>query len=138
VKTEQSQTVRIIPKQVSELTEISTIKLHTLMYLRGNIPTFIKITDGSAHDVNILDDILLEPGAFYIIDRGYIDFSRLYSLNQFLSFSLVRVKKNFKFRILYSYPIDKSTGWKCSKNSNLGSNFNLFTCSDHKKTIENK
>lgn len=86
------------------------IKLHTLMDLRGNIPTFIKITDGKVHDVNILDDLIPEPGSFYIMDRGYLDFARLYTLNQCSAFFVIRAKTNLKSRRLYSHLIDKSTG----------------------------
>jgi len=91
------------------------VKLHTLLDLRGSIPTFIKITDGKVHDVNILDHLVLEPGSFYVMDRGYVDFSRLYILNQCLAFFVTRAKSNFKFRRLYSHPIDKSTGLKCDQ-----------------------
>ena len=91
------------------------IKLHTLLDLRGNIPTFIRITEALLHDVNILDDLLLEAGAFYIMDRGYLDFGRLYTFHQCLAFFVTRAKGNFQFRRLYSHPIDKSTGLKCDQ-----------------------
>lgn len=91
------------------------IKLHTLLDLRGNIPTFIRITEALLHDVNILDDLLLEVGAFYIMDRGYLDFGRLYTFHQSLAFFITRAKGNFQFRRLYSHPIDKSTGLKCDQ-----------------------
>ena len=91
------------------------IKLHTLMDLRGSIPTFIRITDGTVHDVNILDELITEPGSFYIMDRGYIDFARLYTLTQWLSYFVIRAKTNLKFRRLYSHTIDKSTGLKCDQ-----------------------
>ena len=91
------------------------VKLHTLLDLRGNIPTFIKITDGKVHDVNILDHLVLEPGSFYVMDRGYVDFSRLYNLAQCLAFFITRAKSNFKFRRLYSHPVDKLTGLKCDQ-----------------------
>ncbi len=91
------------------------IKLHSLLDLRGNIPSFIKITDGKVHDVNILDELIQEPGSFYIIDRAYLDFVRLYSLQQSFSFFVIRSKKNLQFRRLYSHPIDKSTGVKCDQ-----------------------
>jgi len=86
------------------------IKLHTLLDLRGNIPSFIEITDGKVHDVNILDDLIPEPGSFYIMDRGYIDFLRLHVLTECSAFFVTRAKSNFKFRRLYSHPIDKSRG----------------------------
>ena len=91
------------------------IKLHTLMDLQGSIPTFIKITDGKIHDVNILDDLIPEPGSFYIMDRGYLDFSRLYTLTRFFAFFVTRSKTNLQFRRLYSHPVDKPTGLRCDQ-----------------------
>jgi len=91
------------------------IKLHTLLDLRGNIPTFIRITEALIHDVNILDYIIPEAGAFYIMDRGYLDFGRLYTFHQCLAFFVTRAKGNFQFRRLYSHPIDKSTGLRCDQ-----------------------
>ena len=91
------------------------IKLHTLLDLRGNIPSFIRITEALLHDVNILDDLLLEAGAFYIMDRGYLDFGRLYTFHQSLALFITRAKGNFQFRRLYSHPIDTSTGLKCDQ-----------------------
>jgi hypothetical protein len=88
----------------------AAVKLHTLIDLRGNIPSFIQITEGKVHDVNVLDDLVPEPGSFYILDRGYLDFKRLYHLHQALSFFVIRSKSNFQFRRLYSHTIDKSTG----------------------------
>jgi len=88
------------------------IKLHTLLDLHGNLPSFIKITDGKVHDVNILDDLVPEPGSYYIMDRGYLDFARLYRLTQCCSYFVIRSKTNLKFRRIYSHPIDKSTGLK--------------------------
>jgi hypothetical protein len=91
------------------------VKLHTLSDLRGNIPAFISITEGKVHDVNILDELIPEPGSFYIMDRGYLDFKRLYMLNQFRSFFVIRSKINTKFRRLYSRQVDKSIGLKCDQ-----------------------
>jgi len=91
------------------------IKLHTLLDLRGNIPLFIKITDGLVHDVNILGELIPEPGSFYIMDRGYLDFNRLYYFQQYSSFFVIRAKSNLQFRRLYSHPIDKSSGLKCDQ-----------------------
>ena len=91
------------------------IKLHTLLDLRGNIPSFIKITDGKVHDVNILDELEPEAGSYYIMDRAYIDFARLYTLNLCGAFFIIRAKSNLKFRRLYSNPVDKSTGLKCDQ-----------------------
>ena len=89
--------------------------MHTLLNLRGNIPSFIKITDGKVGDVNILDDIVPEPGSFYIMDRGYLDFQRLYLLHQTLSFFVTRAKTNMRFQRVYSHEVDKSTGLKCDQ-----------------------
>lgn len=93
----------------------AAIKLHTLMDLRGSIPTFIHISDGKLHDVNVLDQLIPEPGSFYIMDRGYLDFERLYTLNQCAAFFVIRAKSNLKFRRLYSHPIKKISGLKCDQ-----------------------
>ena len=91
------------------------VKLHTLLDLRGSIPSLVIITHGKVHDVNILDQLTFEPGAFYIIDRGYLDFDRLYTIHQASAFFVTRTKSNFRFRRLYSRPIDKSTGVQCDQ-----------------------
>ncbi|MCY4361512.1 MAG: IS4 family transposase [Gammaproteobacteria bacterium] len=91
------------------------IKLHTLLDLKGNIPTFIHISDGKLHDVNVLDLLLPEPGALYIMDRGYLDFGRLYTLHQAAAFFIVRAKSNWRYRRLYSHPVDNATGLKCDQ-----------------------
>lgn len=88
----------------------SAVKMHRLLDLRGNIPSFIHITDGKVADVTALDKLVPEPSAIYIMDRGYIDFSRLYKLHQSLSFFVVRAKSNIKFQRRYSREVDKSTG----------------------------
>jgi transposase len=88
----------------------AAIKLHTLLDLRGSIPSFIQITDGKVSDVNVLDDLIPEPGSFYILDRGYLDFHRLYTLHQALAFFVIRAKTNLQFRRIYSHSVDKSTG----------------------------
>lgn len=93
----------------------SAVKLHTLLDLRGNIPTFIHISDGKLHDVNVLDILLPEPGAFYIMDRGYVDFPRLYALNLAGSFFVIRAKANTKYQRRYSRPVDKSGGLRCDQ-----------------------
>jgi len=95
------------------------VKLHTLMDLRGNIPVFIAITDGKVHDVRVLDKIVFEAGAFYIIDKGYYDFERLYQIDQAKAFFVIRAKKNLKFKRLYSHPIDKSKGLRCDQTIKL-------------------
>jgi len=91
------------------------IKLHTLLDLRGNIPSFISITDGKVHDVNVLDQLIPEPGSIYIMDRAYLDFKRLYLLNQCMAFFVIRSKTNTQMRRLYSHQIDKSTGLRCDQ-----------------------
>ena len=88
----------------------AAVKMHTLLDLRGNIPTFIRITDGTVHDVNILDEIGPEPGAFYVMDRAYVDFERLFVFTLCSSFFVVRTKKNILLQRRYSHPVDKSTG----------------------------
>lgn len=93
----------------------AAIKLHTLLDLRGSIPSFIEITTGLIHDVNILDVLVPEPGSYYIMDRGYLDYERLYRLNQDKAFFIIRAKKNMKFRRLYSSKVDKTTGLRCDQ-----------------------
>ena len=91
------------------------IKLHTLLDLRGNIPSFIAITQGRVHEVNILDELIPEAGAIYILDRGYLDFERLYTLHQCGCFFVVRARANTSLRRLYSMPVDKSCGLRCDQ-----------------------
>ena len=93
----------------------AAIKLHTLLDLRGNIPSFLHISDGKLHEVNVLDLLLPEPGAFYIMDRGYIDFVRLFQLHQAKSFFVTRAKSNLKAQRRYSHPVDRSTGLICDQ-----------------------
>jgi hypothetical protein len=87
----------------------AAVKMHTLLDLRGSIPTFIRITDGKVHDVNVLDEIFPEAGAFYVMDRGYIDFERLYVFPLCSAFFVVRTKENVLLERRYSHPVDKST-----------------------------
>jgi hypothetical protein len=86
------------------------VKMHTLLDLRGNIPTFIRVTSGKVHDVNILDEVLPEAGAFYVMDRGYVDFERLYIFTLSAAFFVVRTKSNVLLQRRYSHPVDKTTG----------------------------
>jgi hypothetical protein len=88
----------------------AAVKMHTLLDLHGNIPTFISITDGKVHDVNILDEILPEAGAFYVMDRGYVDFERLYEFTLSSAFFVVRTKSNVLLQRRYSHAVDKTTG----------------------------
>ena len=93
----------------------AAVKLHTLLDLRGNIPTFIHISDGKLHDVNALDLLNLEAGAYYVMDRGYLDFERLYVFNQIPAFFVTRAKANMQFKRRYSHPVEKDTGLRCDQ-----------------------
>jgi hypothetical protein len=95
------------------------VKLHTLLDLRGPIPSFIHVSDGKLHDVKVLDILLPEPGAIYVMDRGYLDFARLYRLNCGAAFFVIRPRSNTKFRRVYSHPIDKATGLRCDQTIEL-------------------
>ncbi|MBW1779090.1 MAG: IS4 family transposase [Deltaproteobacteria bacterium] len=93
----------------------SGIKIHTLLDLRGNIPSFISITEAKRHDVNILDELLPEAGSIYVMDRAYLDFERLFRIHRGLAFFILRAKTNTQVRRLYSAPVDKSTGVMCDQ-----------------------
>lgn len=93
----------------------AAIKLHTLLDLQGNIPDFILISDGKMHDVNVLDYMIFIAGAYYIMDRGYLDFERLYRIHESKAFFVIRQKKNTKLTRRYSHPVDKSTGVQCDQ-----------------------
>jgi hypothetical protein len=96
----------------------SAVKLHTLLDIRGNIPTFIHISEGKLHDVNVLDNLILEAGAFYIMDRGYLDFSRLFNIDQAGAFFVIRAKTKMVYRRQYSHSItaeEKSLGIRCDQ-----------------------
>jgi hypothetical protein len=93
----------------------AAVKMHTLLDLRGNIPSFIHVSDGKLHDVNVLDMLIPEPGAFYVMDRGYIDFARLYVLHQAGAFYVTRAKSNFDIHRIYSAVTDRSTGVICDQ-----------------------
>ena len=97
----------------------AAIKLHTLIDLRGNIPTFIHISDGKLHDVNVLDELLPEPGAFYVMDRGYLDFERLHRLHEAGAFFVTRAKSNLQAKRRYSHAVDRSTGLICDQSITL-------------------
>ena len=86
----------------------AAIKLHTLLDLRGAIPTVIHITDGKTHEVTVLDDLVIEPGAFYLLDRGYLDFARLFALHQSGAFFVTRARRNTQFKRRYSHPVDRA------------------------------
>jgi len=95
------------------------VKMHTLMNLRGSIPEFILISDGKLHDVNVLDYLVPEPGAYYLMDRGYLDFERLYEINTCRAFFVTRAKGNFTFKRRYSRPVDRTTGLICDQTVTL-------------------
>ena len=110
----------------------SAIKLHTLLDLQCNIPSYIHITDGSVHDVNILDNLITEIGAYYIIDKGYIDFDRLYNLHINNAYFVTRAKTNMKFRRIYSHQVDRSTGLICDQTIAL---INYYSVKDYPDKI---
>ena len=99
----------------------AAVKMHTLLDLRGNIPTFIHITDGKMHEVNVLDILIPEAGSFYIMDRGFTDFARWFILHQAQAFFIIRGKSNLLFRRVYSRAVDKSTGLRCDQTIVLAS-----------------
>lgn len=99
----------------------AAVKMHVLLNLRGNIPDFIVISDGKTHDVTILDLMLFEPGAYYVMDRGYLDFKRLYALHKSLAFFVTREKSNTVFSVCESHPVNKETGLRCDQIIRLSS-----------------
>lgn len=103
------------------------VKLHTLLDIQGSIPVFIEITSGLVHDVNILDVLIPEPGSFYVMDRAYLDFERLYRIKENLGYFIIRAKKNMKFQRTESRKVDKATGLRCDQIIRL-SGFNTRKC----------
>jgi len=101
------------------------VKLHTLLNLQGDIPEFILISDGKMHDVNVLDHLLPVPGAYYVMDRGYLDFERLYLLHQAKSYFVTRSKRNFSFKRRYSHEVDKTAGVQCDQTVVLETYYSL-------------
>lgn len=97
----------------------AAVKLHTLLDLRGNLPVFIQITDGKTHDVNILDELVFEPLAFYLMDKAYLDFERLFRINSASAFFVTRAKTNLACRRLYSTKVDKQSGIRCDQTIKL-------------------
>jgi len=97
------------------------IKMHTLLDLRGNVPAYIDVKPAKIHEIHTLDELAIEPGSIYIMDRGYLDFERLYRLQQALAFFIIRARKDFRFRLLASSPIDKTTGLRCDQTIRLKS-----------------
>jgi hypothetical protein len=97
----------------------AAVKLHTLLDLRGNIPTFLHISDGKLHDVNILDQLIPEAGSFYVMDRGYLDFERLARFDQAGAFFVTRAKRGLTFKRLKSHPVDRDAGLMCDQSIEL-------------------
>ena len=116
----------------------SAVKLHTLLDLRGNIPSFIHIDDGKMHEVNVLDQLLPEAGAFYIMDRGYLDFERLHRLHRAGSYFVTRGKSNLKVRRRYSRAVDRSTGVICDQTVVLNGLYSAEYYPDHLRRIRFK
>lgn len=116
----------------------AAVKLHTLLDIRGIIPSFIHISDGKLHDVNVLDMLLLEPGAFYVMDRAYLDFQRLYSLHQAGSFFVTRAKSNLDARTIYSAPVDRSAGLVCDQLIALNGHYSKLYYPEHLRRIRFK
>jgi len=116
----------------------SAVKVHTLLDLQGHIPSFIHISDGKWHDVNVLDILLIEPGAFYIMDRAYVDFERLYAVHGAGAFFVTRAKKNLNARRLYSSPVDRQTGIICDQTIGLNGYVSYNKYSEYMRRIRFK
>ncbi len=93
----------------------AAVKLHTLLNLRGNIPSFLSVTKGNVHDVKLLDELFLEPGSIYVLDKAYIDFERLFMFTQAFAYFVTRAKSNLRFNRIYSHPVDKTKGTRCDQ-----------------------
>lgn len=113
----------------------AAVKMHTLLDLRGAIPSFIHVSDGQYHDVNLLDVLLPEPGAFYLVDRGYLDWERLHTLHRASSFFIIRAKSNLNFHRVYSAPTDRSTGVICDQTIALDGFYTRQFYPDHLRRI---
>jgi hypothetical protein len=113
----------------------AAVKMHTLLDLRGSIPSFIHISNGKLHDVRVLDLLIPEPGAFYVMDRGYLDFDRLYSLHQAGSFFVTRAKSNLDARRIYSAPTDRTTGVICDQTIALNGHYSEQHYPEHLRRI---
>lgn len=113
----------------------AAVKMHTLLDLRGAIPSFIHVSDGKYHDVNLLDVLLPEPGAFYLVDRGYLDWERLHTLHRASSFFIIRAKSNLNFHRVYSAPTDRSTGVICDQTIALDGFYTRQFYPDHLRRI---
>jgi hypothetical protein len=116
----------------------AAIKLHTLLDLRGAIPAFIHISDGKLHDVNVLDILLVEAGSFYIMDRGYVDFVRLYAMHQAGAFFVTRAKEGMDARRVYSHPVDRASGIICDQRIMLNGYYSAKNYPEHLRRIRFK
>jgi transposase len=116
----------------------AAVKMHTLLDLRGNIPSFIHVSDGKLHDVNVLDLLLPEPGAFYVMDRGYIDYARLYVLHQAAAFFVTRAKSNLDARRVYSAPADRAAGVICDQTIAFNGRYAARDYPEHLRRIRYK
>ena len=99
----------------------AAVKMHTLLDLRGSLPAYIDVKPAKIHEIHTLDALLIEPGSIYIMDRGYLDFARLYRLQQALAFFIIRARKDFRFRVLQAVPVDAHTGLRCDQTIRLKS-----------------
>jgi Domain of unknown function (DUF4372)/Transposase DDE domain len=115
--------------------EQSAIKVHTLLDLRGQIPTFVRVTPARVHDLNMLDVLVPEPGAFYVMDRGYLDFARLYRYDQHGAFFVIRARKRLRFRALVSHTVDKTSGVQCDQTIKLASFYPAHGYPDHLRRV---
>ena len=113
----------------------AAIKLHTLLDLRGAIPSFIHISDGKMHHVRVLDILPVEPGAFYLMDRGYLDFKRLFAVHQAGAFFVTRAKRNLNARRVYSTAVDKSTGVMCDQRIALNGHYSVKDYPEHLRRV---
>ncbi len=116
----------------------AAIKLHTLLDLRGAIPAFIHISAGNLHDVNVLDLLLVEAGAFYVMDRGYLDFARLYAMHQAGAFFVTRAKAGMDARRVYSAPTDRSSGVICDQRVMLNGHYSAKNYPEHLRRVRFK
>ncbi len=116
----------------------AAVKLHTLLDLRGSIPTFIHISDGKLHDVNVLDILPVEAGAFYVMDRGYVDFARLYAMHQAGAFFVTRAKRGMDARRVYSSPTQRDTGVICDQRVMLNGHYSAKAYPEHLRRVRFK
>lgn len=114
----------------------AAVKLHALLNLRGNIPSFLSISHGNAHDVNLLDELLLEPGSIYVLDKAYVDFGRLYVFTQAFAYFVTRAKSNLCFHRIYSHTVDKTSGTRCDQTIRLSGFYSVQQYPDRLRRIK--